>query len=108
MLTKYKMQPALKERLPDSQAGFRKSRGCRDNVLILKLLIDEIIKAGQEAVIVFIDYNVAFDCVSLCFFDESLAEANIPVKVQRIIKAIYNAATGSVRLHQQSSHHVCL
>ena len=56
-----RMQPFLEERLPDSQAGFRKARGCRDNVLILKLLINEVIKAGEEAVVTFIDYTAAFD-----------------------------------------------
>ena len=45
-----RMQPFLEERLPDSQDGFRKARGCRDNVLILKLLINEVVKAGEEAV----------------------------------------------------------
>ncbi len=40
------MQPALEEHMPDSQAGFRKARGCRDNVLNVKLLIDLIVKAG--------------------------------------------------------------
>ena len=82
VLVLHRMQPALEERLPDSQAGFRKARGCRDNVLILKLLIDEIIKAGQEAVIVFIDYTAAFDSVSHRFLDESLAEANVPPHYQ--------------------------
>ena len=96
-----RMQSALEERLPDSQAGFRKARGCRDNVLILKLIIEEIIKAGQELVIVFIDYTAAFDSLSHRFLDESLAEANVPAKVRRIIRAIYNAANGAVRIRQQ-------
>ena len=89
------MQPFLEERLPDSQAGFRKARGCRDNVLILKLLINEVIKAGEEAVVTFIDYTAAFDSVSHRFLYESLAEANVPPKVCRII---YTAANGAVRI----------
>ena len=40
------------------------------------------------------------------FLDESLAEANVPAKVRRIIQAIYNAANGAVRLRQQSGQHV--
>ena len=58
------MHPYLEERLPDSQARFRKARGCRDNVLIPKILINEVVKPGEEAVISFIDYTAAFDSVS--------------------------------------------
>ena len=100
------MQPFLEERLPDSQAGFRKARGCRDNVLILKLLINEVLKAGEEAVVTFIVYTAAFDSVSHRFLYESLAEANVPPKVCRIINAIYTAANGAVRIRQPSGQHV--
>ena len=56
-------------------------------MLILKLLVDEIIKAGQEAVTVFVDYNTAaFDSVSHHFLDESLAEANVPLKLVALPK----------------------
>ena len=102
-----RMQPALEERLPDSQDGFRKARGCRDNVLILKIIIDEVIKAGKEAVITFIDYTAAFDSVSHRFLDESLAEAGVAPKVRRIISAIYSCASGAVRLQQSSGQQIC-
>ena len=99
------MQPALEERLPDSQAGFRKARGCRDNVLILKLIIDELVRAEQEAVVTFIDYTAAFDSLSHRYLDESLAEAKVSPKVRRIIRAIYGAATGAVRIRKPSGQH---
>ena len=102
-----RMQPALEERLPDSQAGFRKARGCRDNVLILKIIINEIVKAGQEAVVTFIDYTAAFDSVSHRFLDESLAEAKVPPKVRRMIQAIYSCATGAVKLQLASGEQTC-
>ena len=63
------MQPNLEERLSGSQTGFRKARGCRSDVLILKIIIDEIIKAEQKAVATCIDYTAAFDSVSRHFLD---------------------------------------
>jgi len=102
-----RMQSALEERLPDSQAGFRKARGCRDNVLILKIIINEIVKANQEAVVTFIDYTAAFDSVSHRFLDESLAEAMVAPKVRRMIRAVYSCATGAVRLQRASGEHLC-
>ena len=102
-----RMQPALEARLPDSQAGFRKARGCRDNVLILKIIIDEVVKAEQEAVVTFIDYTAAFDSVSHRFLDESLAEAMVPPKVRRMIQAIYSCATGAVRIQRAAGEKLC-
>ena len=102
-----RMQPAIEQYLPDSQAGFRKARGCRDNVLILKIIIDEVVKAGQEAVASFIDYTAAFDSLSHRYLDESLADAKAPAKVRRMIRAIYNVATGAVRILQPPGHSVC-
>ena len=97
-----RMQDALELRLPDTQAGFRKARGCRDNVLILKHLMSEVLRAGEEAVVTFIDYTAAFDSLSHRFLDEALAEANVSPKVRRVIRAIYTSASGAVRIRQSS------
>jgi hypothetical protein len=91
-----RIQPALEARLPDSQAGFCKARGCRDNVFILKQLISELVRANEEAMLGFIDYTAAFDSLSHRFLDESLAEAMVPPKIRRLIAAIYANSTGSV------------
>jgi len=101
-----RMQDALEQRLPDTQAGFRKARGCRDNVLILKHLMSEVLRAGEEALITFIDYTAAFDSLSHRFLDESLAEANVSPKVRRIIQAIYSSASGVVRIRDASGENV--
>ena len=49
--------------LPESQAGFRRFRGCQDNIYILAALIDDFIGRGDRAIIVFIDFVAAFDSV---------------------------------------------
>ena len=42
-----RMQGALEQRLPKTQAGFRKARDCRDNVLVLQTIIKAVIKSSQ-------------------------------------------------------------
>jgi len=69
-----KMQPVIEARLPDSQAGFRKARGCRDNVLILKHLIQEVLKAGEEVVLTFVDYTAAFDSLHHNYLDTAMGK----------------------------------
>ena len=46
----------------------------------------------------FIDYIAAFDTESQMFLDEALAEAGVGAKVRRIVRAIFAAAFGVVRL----------
>ena len=65
-------RPELESHLPDTQAGFRSARGCRDNVCALKWFISMILNEGRQAVITFIDYSAAFDTESQLFLDETL------------------------------------
>ena len=96
----HKWMDVLESHLPDTQAGFRPARGCRDNVCALKWFISMILNEGRQTVITFIDYSVAFDTESQLFLDEALADAGVPSKVRRIIQAIFTAATGVVRFRQ--------
>ena len=50
--------------LKDWQAGFRSSRGCRDNALTLRVICERMIALGKTITAVFIDYRAAFDSVS--------------------------------------------
>ena len=93
-----RLMTTLEGHLPDTQAGFRPARGCRDNVCALKWFIEMILREGRQAVITFNDYSAAFDTESQMFLDEALAEAGVGANVRRIVQAIVAAATGVVRL----------
>ena len=59
-----RLMTTLEGHLPDTQAGFRPARGCRDNVCTLKWFIQMILREGRQAVITFIAYSAAFDTES--------------------------------------------
>jgi hypothetical protein len=105
--------------LPESQAGFREGRSTRDNLYILTQLIDfchdfEKSKKGPDqpsdpsdpTVLTFIDFVSAFDTVSHKFLDEALREAGATEKVRGVFRAIYSAATASVRVRSQEGEEV--
>ena len=50
--------------LSDWQSGFRPGRGCRDNILLLRVIYDNIIKGNTKCVVTYIDFAAAFDSVS--------------------------------------------
>ena len=75
----------LEDRLPDTQAGFRPARGCRDNVCALRWFIDMVLRQGRQALVTFIDYSAAFDTESQLFIGSALAETGVSSKVRRIV-----------------------
>ena len=84
--------------LSDWQAGFRSERGCRDNILLLRVLYDNIIANNKHCVITFIDFAAAFDSVSHRFLDAALAKAGAKRKTRALFRTIYAAAQGAARV----------
>ena len=90
MLTK-----CLALRLTD---GFRKIRGCRDNVLMLRTLVDDMLEQGHRLVVTFVDYSATFDSVSHKFIDTVLTDTVTSVKSLTIFRAIYRATLVTTRV----------
>ena len=95
-----RLMAVLEDRLPDTRAGFRPARACRDNVCALRWFIDMVLLECRQAVVTNIDYSAAFDTESQLFLDSALAETGVSSKVWRIVQAIFAAATGVVRIRQ--------
>ena len=77
----------MNRELPDVQAGFKKSRGTRDQIANI-LWITEKAREFQKH-ICFIDYTKAFDCVDhkkLCKF---LKEVEIPDHLTCLLRNLY-------------------
>ena len=92
--------------LPDTQAGFRPARGCRNNVCAILWFIAMVLGEGRNTVLSFIDYSGAFDTERQIFLDGALADAGVSAKVRRIIQAVFAAATGIVRVRLPSGVNV--
>ena len=90
----------------DWQAGFRAKRGCRDNVLLLRVLYDQIINANSKCIVTYIDFSAAFDTVSHKFMDSTLAKAGASRKSRAIFRAIYAAASGIARVNGTDGKYV--
>ena len=64
--------------LPDVQAGFRKGRGARDQIVNIRWIIEKASKFQENIYIFFIDYLKAFDCVDHKKLWKILKEMGIP------------------------------
>ena len=64
--------------LPDVQAGFRKGRGIRDQIVNICWIIGKTRELQKNIYFWFIDYAKAFDCVDHNKLWEILKEMGIP------------------------------
>ena len=85
--------------LSDWQAGSRQHRGCRDNILLLRVIYDNIIRGKTNCVVTYIDFAAAFDSVSHKYrcIDSTLARAGASRKTRALFRAIYEEAQGTAR-----------
>ena len=88
------------------QAGFRPERGCRDNILLLRVLFDQAISQGKKLYVTYIDYSAAFDTVSHKFLDTCLKNAGASRKTRAMFRAIYKAAEGTARVRGLDGKHI--
>ena len=59
----YRLQRYVNHKLPDVQAGFRKGRGTRDQVVNSRCVIKKAREFQINICFCFIDHAKAFDCV---------------------------------------------
>ena len=58
-----RLEPYMERELADIQAGFRKSRECRDHIANRRWIMETAHEYQQDVFMCFIDYSKAFDCV---------------------------------------------
>ena len=70
--------------LSEWQAGFRQDRGCRDNIMVLRTIYDDVVEQGKQLCATYIDYSAAFITVSHTgkFIDETLDQAGASIKTR--------------------------
>ena len=73
-----RLQQYMKCELPDVQAGFRKGRGTRDQIVNIHRIIKKAREFQKNICFCFIDYAKAFDCVDNNKLWKILKEMGIP------------------------------
>ena len=68
----------MKRELADIQAGFRKSRGIRDQIANISWIMEKARELQKNIYFCFIDYDKAFDCVDHNKLWKIMKEMGIP------------------------------
>ena len=84
------LQQYMNRELPDVQAGFRKSRGTRDQIAKIYWIIEKAREFQKNIYFCFIDYAKAFDCVDHNKLWKILQEMGIPDLLTCLLINVYS------------------
>ena len=87
----------MNRELPDVQAGFRKSRGTRDQIANIRWIIKKAREFQKNIYFCFIDYAKAFDCVDHHKLWKILQEMGIPDHLSCLLRNLYAGQEATVR-----------
>ena len=92
-----RLQQYMNQELPDLQAGFRKSRGTRDQIANICWIIEKAREFQRDIYFCFIDYAKAFNCVDHNKLWEILQEMGTPDHLTCLLRNLYASQEARVR-----------
>ena len=84
-----RLQQYVNRELPDVQAGFRKGRGTRDQIVNIRWIMQKAREFQKNIYFCFIDYAKAFDCVDHNQLGKILKEMGIPDHLTCLLRNLY-------------------
>ena len=87
----------MNRELPDVQAGFRKGRGTRDQIVNIHWIIEKARGFQKNIYFCFIDYAKVFDCVDHNKLRKILKEMGIPENLTCLLRNLYAGEEATVR-----------
>ena len=102
------IQCRLKEKanqmLRENQCGFRKGRGCADQLFSLRMLMERAREFHKPLFLCFVDLKKAYDSVNRDALWSVLQERyHLPPKLVHIVKALHQETQGAVRAYGRVS-----
>ena len=93
-----KLQQYMNQEFPDVQAGFRKGKWTRDQIVNISWIIEKARKFQKNIYFCIIDYIKAFDCVDHSKLWEILKEMGIPDDLTCLLRNLYAGQEATIRI----------
>ena len=91
-----RLQQYVNCELPDVQAGLRKGRGTRDQIINIYSIMEKAREFQKNIYFCFIDYAKAFDCVDHNKLWKILKEMGIPDHLSHLLRNLYAVQEATV------------
>ena len=92
-----RLQQYVNCEIPDVEAGFRKGRGTRDQIVSIHWIIEKAREFQENIYFCFIDYAKAFDCLDHNKLWKILQEMGIPDHLTFLLRNLYADQKSPVR-----------
>ena len=92
-----RLNPICEEILDDSQAGFRRGRGCRDHRFTLQLLLENAREWHHPVYLAFVDLEKAFDRVDRDALVALVERHGVGEDLVRVVEDLHRSTTAKVR-----------
>ncbi len=98
-----RLKAYLHRQIPPEQAGFMPGRGTREQIMNVRQIIEKCREFNIPAVLCFIDYAKAFDCVKWKELYEVLREMGVPSHLVNMVESLYGDNTMVVKMDGEES-----
>ena len=93
-----RVQKITESMISEEQGGFRKGRGCVDQIFSLRIIIEKMLAKGKKVYAAFMDLEKAYDRVDWTAMWDVLKVYGIGGKLGKGIKAFYKDASACVKI----------
>ena len=98
-----RLQRYVNQELPAVQAGFRKSRGTRDQIANIHWIIEKAREFQKNIYFCFLDYSNVFDCVDHNKLWKILKETGIPDHLTCLLRNLYAGQEETMRTRHETT-----
>ena len=98
-----RLQQYMNQELPDVQAGFRKGRGTRDQIVNIRWIIEKARGFQKNIYFCLIGHLKAFDCVDHNKLWKILQKMEIPDHLTCLLRYLYAGQEATVRTIHETS-----
>ena len=102
-ILKMRLQQYVNWEILDVQAGFRKGRGTRDQIVNICWIIEKASEFQKKKIVCFTDYAKAFDCVDHNKRWKILKEMEIPDHLTCLLRNLYAVQEATVRTRLETT-----
>ena len=98
-----KIESEVADHVDEMQYGFRKDKGTRNAILLLRMIMERAIEKQKNMYMCFIDLEKAFDTVKHGLLVDVLRRLGVDDKYIRVIARLYWKQKAAVRMGDESS-----
>jgi Reverse transcriptase (RNA-dependent DNA polymerase). len=95
-----RLENKIEEVIEEDQYGFRKGKGTRDAIGLMRIISERVLDVKEEICLCFIDWQKAFDRVDWTKLLEILRNIRVNWRERRLIRNLYMGQRVKLRINQ--------